>query len=200
VTLLAPLVPELRAAMPHVGLELEFTDANLDLVANRIDLAIRLAPSYRRDVVGVKAFDVRYCVCAATAYLASAPRIETPVDLSAHRCVLFSLPQFRSRWLFRDRAGAVTEVAIGGDIVISTPLVVREATRQGLGPALLPHWLIADDLRTGALVDLFPDHDVTATDFTTAAWLLYPSRRHLPLKTRAAIDFFRARLRHLSDR
>ena len=200
VTLLAPLVPELRAAMPHVGLDLEFTDENLDLVANRIDLAIRLAPSYRRDVVGVKAFDVRYCVCAATAYLALAPRIEAPADLSAHRCVLFSLPQFRSRWLFRDRAGALTEVAIGGDIVISTPLVVREAARRGLGPALLPHWLIADELRTGALVDLFPDHDVTATDFTTAAWLLYPSRRHLPLKTRAAIDFFRARLRHLSDR
>ena len=176
VTLLAPLVPELRAAMPHVGLDLELTDGNLDLVANRIDLAIRLAPSYRRDVVGVKAFDVRYCVCAATAYLASAPRIETPADLSAHRCVLFSLPQFRSRWLFRDRAGALTEVAIGGDIVISTPLSSATPTRHGLGPALLPHWLVADDLRTGALVDLFSDHDVTATDFTTAAWLLYPSR------------------------
>ncbi len=198
VTVIAPLLAEWRAAMPRVGLELEFTDQNLDLVSDRIDLAIRLAPSYRRDVVGVKAFDVRYRVCAAPAYLASAPPIDRPADLAGHRCVLFSLPQFRSRWLFRDRAGAVTEVAIGGDIVISTPLAIREAARQGLGPALLPHWLIADDLKTEALVDIFPDQDVTATDFTVAAWLLYPSRRHLPLKTRAAIDFLKPRLRESS--
>lgn len=114
VTLIMPLLPDLRAAMPHVGLELEFTDQNLDLIADRIDLAIRLAPSYRGDVVGVKAFDVRYRVCAAPAYLAAAPPLARPGDLSAHRCVLFSLPQFRSRWLFRDPAGAFSEVAVGG--------------------------------------------------------------------------------------
>lgn len=197
VTLLAPLLPELRAVMPHVGLELELTDQNLDLVADRIDIAIRLAPNYRGDVVGVKAFDVRYLVCAAPSYLASAPPIVTPDDLAAHRCILFSLPQFRGRWIFRAPGGALSEVAIGGDLVISTALAIQEAARLGLGPALLPHWLVADDLASGALVRLLPDHDVTATDFTTAAWLLYPSRRHLPLKTRTAIDFFRARLRGL---
>jgi DNA-binding transcriptional LysR family regulator len=194
-TLLMPLLPDLRALMPNVGLELEFTDQNLDLVSDRIDLAIRLAPNYRGDVVGVKAIDVRYCVCAAPAYLASAPPIVRPADLAQHRCVLFSLPQFRGRWIFRDAAGALSEAAIGGDLVISTALAIHEAVRLGLGPALLPHWLVAGDLASGALVQVLPDHDVTATDFTTAAWLLYPSRRHLPLKTRTAIDFFKARLR-----
>jgi DNA-binding transcriptional LysR family regulator len=38
------------------------------------------------------------------------------------------------------------------------------------------------------LVHLFADHDVTATDFETAAWVLYPSRAYLPLKTRVFID------------
>jgi DNA-binding transcriptional LysR family regulator len=197
--MIVPLLAEFRAAFPRLVLELELTDQNLDLVADRIDLAIRLAPSYRGDVIGVKAFDVRYRVCTAPSYLSSAAPIERPVDLAHHRCVLLMLAQFRNRWIFRDKAGAVTEAKIGGDLLISAVLAIRAAALQGLGPALLPHWLVCDDLRTGALVDVFPDFDVTATDFTTGAWLLYPSRRHLPLKTRAAIDFFKSRLRSLAE-
>jgi DNA-binding transcriptional LysR family regulator len=47
----------------------------------------------------------------------------------------------------------------------------------------------------GQLIDLFPGHQVTATAFATAAWLLYPSRAYLPGKVRAFIDFLRPRLR-----
>jgi DNA-binding transcriptional LysR family regulator len=43
----------------------------------------------------------------------------------------------------------------------------------------------------GTLIDLFPDHDVMATDFGTAVWLLYPSRSYLPSKVRVFIDFLR---------
>jgi DNA-binding transcriptional LysR family regulator len=53
--------------------------------------------------------------------------------------------------------------------VISAAFAVRAAALQGLGPALLPHWLVSTDLRTGALIDVYPDFDVTATDFTTGA-------------------------------
>ncbi|HKN29160.1 MAG TPA: LysR family transcriptional regulator [Roseiarcus sp.] len=197
--MIVPLLPEFRAAFSRLALELELTDQNLDLVADRIDLAVRLAPSYRGDVIGVKAFDIRYRVCAAPSYLSSTARIERPADLAEHRCILLTLPQFRNRWIFGDKAGVVAEAKVGGDLVISAMLAVRAAALRGLGPALLPHWLVCNDLRTGALIDVFRDFDVTATDFTTAAWLLYPSRRHMPLKTRAAIDFFKSRLRSLAE-
>ncbi|MGL5804213.1 MAG: LysR family transcriptional regulator, partial [Xenococcaceae cyanobacterium] len=52
----------------------------------------------------------------------------------------------------------------------------------------LPHWLIDEDLRAGKLVNVFPDYQVTATDFNTAAWLVYPSRSYVPLKIRVFID------------
>jgi DNA-binding transcriptional LysR family regulator len=197
--MIAPLLPKFRAAFPRLGVELELTDQNLDLVADRIDLAIRLAPSYRGDVVGMKAFDIRYRVCAAPDYLSSTAPIDEPGDLAQHNCILLTLPRFRSRWIFRDKSGAVTDAKVRGDLVISSVLAIRAAALQGLGPVLLPHWLVRDDLRSGTLVDVFPEHDVTATDFTTGAWLLYPSRRHMPLKTRAAIDFFKSRLRSLAE-
>jgi DNA-binding transcriptional LysR family regulator len=58
-----------------------------------------------------------------------------------------------------------------------------------MGLALLPRWLVGQDLRTGALVELLPDYEVTGTDFGTAAWLVYPSRRYMPSKARVWIDF-----------
>jgi DNA-binding transcriptional LysR family regulator len=54
---------------------------------------------------------------------------------------------------------------------------------------------VARELDSGALVDLFPDHQVTATDYDSAAWLLYPSRAYLPLKVRVFVDFLEERFR-----
>jgi len=62
-----------------------------------------------------------------------------------------------------------------------------------MGVTLLPRWVVLNELRQGILVDLFPDYDVTATEFDTAAWLLYPSREYLPLKVRTFVDFLKLR-------
>jgi len=88
----------------------------------------------------------------------------------------------------------VTEVPVAGDIIISSVLGLRKAALQGLGPVLLADWLIRDHLGDGRLVDLFPDHAVTATTFDTGAWALYPSRAFLAHKVRVAIDFLHQHL------
>lgn len=193
-TCLVPLLGEFRAAHPALGLELLLTDANLDLVAERVDLAIRLGPPALADLVGTRLRATRYRVVAAPAYLAAAGRPQVPAELGRHRCLLFTLPAFRRRWLFRDPAGAVQAVPVQGDVAASGALALRDLALAGLGPALLADWLVDADLAEARLVDLFPDHAVTATIFETAAWLLYPHRRHLPAKVRVAIDFLKQRL------
>lgn len=60
-----------------------------------------------------------------------------------------------------------------------------------MGLTLLPNWLIDEDLRAGTLIDIFPDYDVTAPNFSTAAWLVYPSRAYVPLKVQVFIDFLK---------
>ncbi|WIW48830.1 LysR substrate-binding domain-containing protein [Bradyrhizobium sp. 62B] len=191
---LVPLLPEFRAEFPQLQLELILTDSNLDLVSEGIDLAIRLGPGFSGDLVGAKLFDTRYRVCASSAFLRGKPRPRRPADLSAMSCLLFTFPDFRSRWLFRDRRGEITEVAVQGDLLLSNALAMRDCARAGLGPALLPDWLIDEDLVGKRLVDLFPDWQVTATTFDTAAYVLYPNRAFLPVKVRRTIDFLR---RHL---
>lgn len=179
---------------PQIAIELIPTDANLDIAATGVDLAVRLAAAPSGDLVATRLCRTRYVVCAAPSYLGECRPVTDPRDLEGHPCLRFALPDFRTRWLFRKGAGAPFEVPVGGWAVIASALSLRRAALDGMGPALLADWLVGRDLTAGRLVELFPDHDCTATGFDTAAWALYPSRAYLPRKVRVMIDFLRTLL------
>ncbi len=195
---IAPVLPKMRDAFPELRVELLLTDANLDLVAEGVDLAVRLGPSLDTGLIGIKLFNTRYRVCVSPRYLEACRKqgkpLRLPADLAAHKCLLLNLPDYRSQWLFRDRDGVTDAVSVCGDIVISSPLVLAACAVDGMGPTLLANWLVDEALADGRLVDPFPDYRVSATDFETAAWLLYPSRAYLPNKVRVMIDFLRKSL------
>lgn len=187
-----PMLKAFRARYPDVTVELVLTDAQLDLIAERIDVAVRLAPSAPADMVAARLIATRYRVVAAPDYLKAYP-VTAPEDLAHRDCLVFPLPGFRDGWRFRE-AGSERVVPVRRAVEISGALALAEAARMGLGIALLADWLVAEDLATGRLVDVFPKAEVTGTDFDTGAWVLYPSRRYLPLKTRAFIDALRDHL------
>lgn len=193
-TVLVPLLPELHALHPGLTVELLLADAVVDLAADRIDLAVRLAPAVDDRLVGLSLASARYRVCASPAYLQVHGTVEVPSDLAACACPRFALPGYRSQWHFRGRNGAVETVHVGGWLIVSTALALHRAALDGLGPTLLPQWLIEPDLVAGRLVDLFPDHEATASNFDSQVWLLYVSRQHLPRRVRAVVDFLK---RHL---
>ncbi|MFD1254261.1 HTH-type transcriptional regulator DmlR [Devosia equisanguinis] len=189
--IIVPRLSAFRALYSAVTVEGVFSDSTIDLVADRVDLAIRLAPMIDGDYVVSKLMDTRYRVVAAPDYLRRAPRLEQPEDLAHHRAILFPYRDYRSRWIFRDAAGTLTEQAVEGDLVLSPAGAIRDAALAGLGPALLPDWLISEDIEQGLLQTCIGGWDVTATRFDTAAWLIYPSRSFLPAKVRAMIEFLR---------
>ncbi len=192
---LTPLMPEFRAAYPGIALELRWTDANIDLVDERIDLAVRLAPSVRGDLICTKLKPTRYRACASNGYLSrTSKHLSAPQDLAEHDTLRFDLSGFRDRWIFKSADGATCEVPVFGAIMSTSALALRDLALAGLGVALLADWLVEEDLAAGTLIDLFPEHEVTATSFETAAWLLYPSRSFLPHKVRLMIDFLKVRL------
>lgn len=193
---IVPLLPRFRALYPDLRLECSFTDTNLDLISDRIDLAIRLGPDVSGDVIRTKLMDTSYHLVASPDYLHTAPPLEKPADLALHRCVLFPLPEFTNSWVFEDPSGAQTRQDVQGDLVVSPAAALRDACRAGAGPALLADWLIKDDIAQGRLQKCLPSYRVTATRFDTAAWLVYPSRSFLPQKVRVAIDFFKIAFRH----
>lgn len=191
------IVPNLSSfftTYPDVSVELLPSDANLDITANGIDLAVRLGSAPTGDLIATRLLRTRYLVCASPAYLSAQAPILKPHDLAAHECLRFALPEFRTRWRFRLGDDDPFEVPVKGKTIIANALSLRRAAVEGLGPALLADWLIGEDLATGRLVDLFPGYMCTATEFDTGAWALYPSRSYLPRKVRVMIDFLRATL------
>lgn len=193
-TCIMPHVPEFLERYPDIDLELKFTDDIVDLVAENVDIAVRLGATIDANLIAAKLMDTRYRVCASPNYIRKHGRPELPRDLSEHRCACFDLPAFRTRWLFKHENEPAEEIAIAPRLTLSGALALKEALLEGLGPALIGEWMISEELDSGHVIDLFPNHEVTATTFETAAWLLYPSRAYLPRKTRVMIEFLREKL------
>ncbi len=192
---IVPLLGEFHKKYPDLQVECVFTDTNMDLVSDRIDLAIRLGPNIDGNLVAAKLMDTQYGVYASPEYLAQHPPLTKPSDLADHKVLLFNLRAYRSRWLFRDRDGHEQSIPVNGDLTLAPAASLLSAAVAGLGPALLPDWLVADPLEKGLLVSLFKEFQATATNFETAAWIVYPSRSYLPHKVRVMVDFLREKLR-----
>jgi DNA-binding transcriptional LysR family regulator len=191
---IVPLLAEIRARFADLSVELILSDDNADLAAERIDLAVRLAPRVQADVICTRLMPTRYHVAATPSWIDAHGRPDRPQALGELDCLRLTLSPFSDRWLFRRGAGdPVIEVPVKGNLSFSNPRAMADAMLAGLGPALVPDWLVSGPLASGGAIDLFADHEVTATSFDTAAWLIYPSRAHLPLKTRAMIAFLRER-------
>lgn len=201
---LVPRLASFRQAYPAIGLDLVLTDATLDLQAENIDLALRLGARMSGPHTGLRLMPAHYRVVASPDYLAARGWPERPSDLAAYDAIVFPYRGFGASWRFRARhAPAQTRnVPMRDALIISNALAARRAALQGLGVALLADWLIGRDLASGALVDVLPGHDVSAADFDSGVWLLYPERPHLPAKTRAMIEHLKAEagLPHGKDR
>ncbi len=186
---IVPLLPAFKRANPDLVVDLLLTDSIVDLLAERVDLAIRLGVLPDSAMVARRLKPTRYLVCASPDYLRTFGHPASPFDVAGHKCLVFPLPGFRSRWLFKDADGKVSEVMVKGDLLISSGLALQQCAVDGMGLALLADWQVQQDIARGALVNVFPQHDVTATTFDTAVWFVYPSRAFVPLKVRAFMDF-----------
>jgi len=178
----------------NLTVELLLTDARLDLVAERIDLAIRLGELEDSTLIIKRLMPTKYAVYGSPDYLGQHSEITQPQDITEHNCLLFPLAGFRSCWIFRDSEGIRSAISVQGRTVISNAIALQECAIAGMGLALLPDWLIKQDLVTGRLVRVLPNYRVTATDFETSAWLVYPSRSYVPLKVKVLIDFLKGHL------
>jgi len=87
-------------------------------------------------------------------------------------------------------------VAIRSRVVISNAQALKQCALADMGITLLPRWVVHRELASGELVELLGDYTAGAADFDVPVWLLYPSRRYLPLKVRVFAEFVREAFRH----
>jgi DNA-binding transcriptional LysR family regulator len=192
---LIPLLPEFSRRFPELRFELILTDRLLDLVEERIDLAVRLGRLAESSLIAHRLCDTVFVVGASPDYLRSRGRPKTPHDLERHDCLRYPVDGYGARWRFRKGDGDIFEVPIRARIVANDVSVLVQSATAGMGIVLLPRWLMADGLKKGTLVELLPDYRATASEFDLAAWMLYPSRSYLPQKVRVFADFLKEKFR-----
>jgi DNA-binding transcriptional LysR family regulator len=189
-------VAEFLAAHPRVRLDFVLSDARSDLIAERIDIALRGGPLedsgfIARQISGARSDGL----VASPAYIATRGTPTTLQDLADHDCMGFAHSGGRTLWRLSGPDGAEEEVQVSGRFSGNTAQAVRKATLAGLGIALLPPTMIRRDLREGLLVPVLPQYRRDAYGLN----LLYPSRRHLPLAVSAFIDLVMEKLSDVEE-
>ncbi len=183
---LAPRLAEFLRRHPALSLELVTTEAPGDLVAHGFDLGIRFGEPAAAGLITRRLLDTRILTVASPAYLERHGRPEKPADLAKHACIHFRDPQSRRpfAWEFR-RAREVVPVAVAGALTVTDVGTMLGACLAGAGIAQVMALGCEDLLRRGELVELFPDWP--GETFPLQA--CYPSRRQMPPRVRALIDF-----------
>ncbi len=191
---LMPLIHEFMEQYPDIELEYVLTDQVIDLVAERIDIAIRHGKLKNSSFIASKLFSTCYRIVASPSYIEQHGRPSSPQDLEQHQCLIFDWPLFRQKWKFKRQDGVLEEVPVIGRYRMTNGTALRGLATRGAGVALLVNWLVDDTIAKGELIDLFPDYQVSAHNFDTAVWLMTPSRSYMPLRTRLFIDFIKENL------
>ncbi len=186
------LIPKLgafRNQYPKIELDLVLNDMTIDLVTEKVDLAIRLGERPAGAYITKRLMPTRYHLVASPHYLDDNGYPQQPADIKSHSCIAFPYSGYQSLWRFKSVYDIIDEVEIKPAMIISNALAMRQAVLHHMGIAMLSDWTIGEDIESGRLVDVFPDHIVSAKNFDTSAWLLYPSKSYVPAKTRALLSF-----------
>lgn len=117
---IVPYIPEFQRCYPELTVDLLLTDTVVDLVAERIDVAVRLGLLADSTLIAQQLMRTHYTVCASPSYLKRSSPLQHPTDLTHHNCLLFPLAGFRSRWIFKDLGGELSEIPVRGQTITSS--------------------------------------------------------------------------------
>lgn len=177
-------VADFLAKHPRVRLDFVLSDAKADLIADRIDVAIRGGPLQDSGYIGRELLRAGSDgMVASPAYISTRGAPSTLQDLVNHDCVSFGHPSGLTTWRLAGPDGVEEEVQVASRFNGNTAQALRKATVAGLGIALLPPTIIRLDLQAGLLVPVLPQYQRMGYGLH----VLYPSRRQLPLAVSAFI-------------
>ena len=187
---IVPYLPAFLAGHPRVEIELDLTDAYVDLIGGGFDLAVRIGELPDSSLKSRLLATSRRVMFAAPRYLAAHGRPRRPDDLKHHQCIVRTAAREGNAWPFRID-GKPKSIKIGGRFRTSGALAANEAAVQGLGIANAPFWQVralADAGKIELLLTRFEPPPVTIH----AVW---PATRVLPARTQLFIEYLAARLK-----
>ncbi|MHB2249508.1 LysR family transcriptional regulator [Pseudomonas fitomaticsae] len=170
-------------AYPGVNIDLQMLDRTVNLVDERIDLAIRTSTDLDPNLIARRLTVCRSVICAAPAYLRDHPQPQRVEDLSRHNCLTHSYVG-KSVWQFEED-GEPVSVAVQGNISGNESSTLLRATLAGAGVSMLPTYQAGVHVHSGELIRLLPHAEPRQMNI----YAVYASRKHMPAALRCMLDF-----------
>lgn len=187
-----PGLPEFMLRYPEINIDLLMSNYQVDLVAENIDVDIRIGKLEDSSLIARKLAQSERVICAAPEYLKRSAALGSPQDLINHNCLTYRLTLGRPVWRFFSQTEGLIEVPVTGSLQSDNGQALLEAMLFGQGIAIMPDWAVVDALQSGALVRLFPDHQVSHGEFENGVYAVFQQSRQTPVKVRVFIDYFAA--------
>lgn len=181
--ILAPVLPAFLARYPELRIEVEINNQPVSLVAERIDVAIRITDTPEPGTIARRLGDCESVLCASVDYLRRYGTPRTLDELARHNCLYYSGFAGKS-WHFQDEGGAPVSVAIKGNLSAGISSLLCESALAGMGIALVPEQEAREGLARGQLVRLLPHLQPRRLPI----YGLYLSRMHQPAGLRLLLD------------
>lgn len=185
----APLIAEFLTLHPGIEIDLDLTDGKVDIVAEGLDVALRIADLPDSSLRSRRLGPVTAHIVAAPSYLAAHGRPTHPAQLGERPC--FAYTNVTGPWRFHGPDGGEAAVRPTGPLSANSGDALLPALRAGLGIGLLPDFIVGPDLASGALEAILTD------------WMLPPIALHLltppsnlrPARVETVIAFLADRMR-----
>ncbi len=178
----AELFSDFLCEFPDVRLEVQSTTRHVDLIAEGVNVAVRIGPVKDQNLIARRIHTDRLVAVASPGYLSACGTPSSPDELAAHNCIV----GFAGEWT----PSRTWPLLNGGDIPISGRLSANEvelvlnATLKGIGIALLPSAIVSSHLRKGTLVAVLPDEVGAEIPVN----LVYADREFVDPKIRTFVD------------
>ena len=192
-TLLPPILSDFMDAHPQVELLMQLTNRHVDLINERIDVAIRVGSLEDSSLVATTIGQASMVLVASPAYLQVHGTPQHPQELADHPCLVFALQEAANQTVWQMGKGRIAcEVVVKNRPLICDDMnVILQMAVLGRGIARLPQTLVAGECAQKRLVEILPGWAKDAAPLQ----LVYPNAKHLLPATRAFIDFVKPRLK-----
>ena len=177
---------DFAVAHPDISLDIHLDDNFVDLVEEGFDVAIRMTRLTDSAMIARKLSSLDFSICASPKLLERLGAPKHPLELSNYPAVVDSNSRMFSNWQFVDPdKGEPFPVPVSGQFTVNSPVAVRAAVLAGLGLALIPEFVVREDIAAGRQVTVLDSY----MPQDAGIYAVFPHRRHLPMRVRLFVDF-----------
>ncbi len=182
---LVPIISAFSKAHPDIQVVLYLDDGRSDLVAEGLDMSVRIASTLKdTTLVASRLAVVPQLLVAAPAYLAQRGHPTFIAELAEHDCMVHALKSPTNIWTFTGATGKAS-VRVRGTIRANYGEPLRHAALLGQGISMHPTYMVKQDLMAGRLQTVLPEYKPVGVDI----YAVFPSRKNLPVRVRTFLDF-----------